>query len=296
VLYLEGRSVMGRPYEERRELLESLELEGPSWQTPRYHRGEGKALVEASAKGGLEGVVAKRLDSTYSPGRRSPHWIKVKNKRRVRLVIGGWLPEKERADRLGALLVGYYDREGRFRYAGRVGTGFDAKERSRLERLLAPLARERSPFEGKRGPRGAKYVEPRLVAEVEFTEWTNDAMLRHPSYKGLVEDEPESIVLDDPAVAGEAVPAEEAVEDSAETSATIGPMKELGRKAVEVTVEGRRLRLTNLDKVMYPKTGFTKRDLIDYYVRIAPVLLPHLHDRPLTLKRYPNGVEGKFFY
>ena len=109
VLYLEGRSVMDRPYEERRELLESLELEGPSWQTPRYHRGEGKALLEASAEGGLEGVVAKRLDSTYSPGRRSPHWIKVKNKRRARLVIAGWLPEKERADRLGALLVGYFD-------------------------------------------------------------------------------------------------------------------------------------------------------------------------------------------
>ena len=297
VLYLEGRSVMDRPYEERRELLESLELEGPNWQTPRYHRGEGKALVEASAKGGLEGVVAKRLDSTYSPGRRSPHWIKVKNKRRVRLVIGGWLPEKERADRLGALLVGYFDPEGHFRYAGRVGTGFDAKERSRLERLLAPLARERSPFEGKRGPRGAKYVEPRRRGggRVHGVDQRRDAAPsliqgagRRPS--------PSRSSSTTPATAGEAAPAEEAVADSAETSATIGPMKELGRKAVEVTVEGRRLRLTNLDKVMYPKTGFTKRDLIDYYVRIAPVLLPHLHDRPLTLKRYPDGVEGQFFY
>ena len=202
VLYLEGRSVMARPYSERRELLESLALEGPNWQTPSYSRGNGKALVEASAENGLEGVVAKKLDSTYSPGRRNPHWIKVKNKRRVRLVVAGWLPEKERADRLGALLVGYYDSAGHLRYAGRVGTGFDAKERTRLERLLAPLARSGSPFEGKRGPRGARYVEPRLVAEVEFTEWTNDGMLRHPSYKGLVDDEPESIVLD-PAGAGE---------------------------------------------------------------------------------------------
>ncbi len=87
---------------------------------------------------------------------------------------------------------------GNLRYAGRVGTGFDAKERSRLERLLASQARERSPFEGKRGPRGARYVEPRLVAEVEFTEWTNDGMLRHPSYKGLVEMDPEDVVLEDP--------------------------------------------------------------------------------------------------
>ena len=295
VLYLEGRSVMSRPYVERRELLESLGLEGPNWQTPSYRRGSGKELVEASAKNGLEGVVAKKLDSTYSPGRRNPHWIKVKNKRRVRLVIAGWLPEKERADRLGALLVGYFDSEGHFRYAGRVGTGFDAQERTRLERLLAPLEREGSPFEGKRGPRGASYVEPRLVAEVEFTEWTNDGVLRHPSYKGLFDDEPESIVLD-PENSDEPDPVEEAVLDCAETSATLGPIRAVGRKAVEVTVEDRRLRLTNLDKVMYPKTGFTKRDLIDYFVRIAPVLLPHLHDRPLTLKRYPDGVEGQFFY
>ena len=295
VLYLEGRSVMARPYVERRELLESLALEGPNWQTPAYRRGGGKALVEASAKNGLEGVVAKKLDSTYSPGRRTPHWIKVKNKRRERLVIAGWLPEKERADRLGALLVGYFDQEGHLRYAGRVGTGFNAKERTRLERLLVPLARKGSPFEGKRGPRGARYVGPRLVAEVEFTEWTNDAVLRHPSYKGLVEEDPESIVLD-PAAVGEPDPVEEAVVDSGETSATLGPMRQASGKAVEVTVEGKRLRLTNLDKVMYPKTGFTKRDLIDYFVRIAPVLLPHLHDRPLTLKRYPDGVEGQFFY
>jgi bifunctional non-homologous end joining protein LigD len=295
VLYADGRSVMDRPYEERRALLESLELEGPNWQTPRYHRGEGRELVEASAQQGLEGVVAKRLDSTYSPGRRSPHWIKVKNKQRVRLVIAGWLPEKERVDRLGALLVGYFDPEGHLRYAGRVGTGFDTKERNRLERLLAQHRRERSPFAGKRGPRGATYVEPRLVAEIEYTEWTNDGVLRHPSYKGLADEDPEDIVLD-PAAPQVADPVEEAVTDSAEPTATLGPAKDLGRKAVEVTVQGRRLRLTNLDKVMYPKTGFTKRDLIDYYVRIAPVLLPHLHDRPLTLKRYPDGVEGQFFY
>ena len=279
VLYLEGYSLMGRSYEERREALESMGLEGPSWQTPRYHRGEGAALLEASARQGLEGVVAKRLDSRYAPGQRSSAWIKVKNKQRQELVTGGWLPEKDRPDRLGALLVGYHDEQGKLRYAGRVGTGWDAKERARLEGLLAPLARERSPFEGKRDPRGARYVEPRLVARIEFTEWTNEGMLRHPSYKGLVEPEPEN-----------------AVPDSAETTASLGPGRAAGKNAVEVEVDGRTLRLSNVDKLMYPKAGFTKGDLIDYYVRIAPVLLPHLHDRPLTLKRYPDGVEGKHFY
>jgi bifunctional non-homologous end joining protein LigD len=294
VLYLEGRSMMDRPYEERREVLESMKLEGPAWQTPRYHRGKGAALLAASADQGLEGVVAKRLDSRYTPGQRSSAWIKVKNKRRTELVIGGWLPEKERSNRLGALLVGHYDEQGAFRFAGRVGTGWDTKERARLQELLAPLARERSPFEGRRGPRGARYVEPRLVAEIEFTEWTNDGVLRHPSYKGLVE----SAGGRRSAVGGrqESRPAEEAVLDSGETSASLGPRRKVAKNAIEVEVEGRVLRLSNLDKPMYPKAGFTKGDLIDYYVRIAPVLLPHLHDRPLTLKRYPDGVEGKHFY
>jgi bifunctional non-homologous end joining protein LigD len=306
VLYLEGHSLMGRPYEERRELLESMGLEGPAWQVPSYHRGHGAALLDASARQGLEGVVAKRLDSRYAPGQRSSSWIKAKNKQRVNLVVGGWLPEKERADQLGALLVGYFDEQGGFRYAGRVGTGWNSKERAKLQRLLARLARERPPFEGKRGPRGARYVEPRLVAEIEFTEWTNEQILRHPSYKGLVEMESDEVVLENPAHLGsrqsavgsrqEARPPEEAVLDSAETSVSLQPRRKAGKNGVEVEVDGRTLRLSNLDKVMYPKAGFTKRDLIDYYVRIAPVLLPHLHDRPLTMKRYPDGVEGQFFY
>jgi bifunctional non-homologous end joining protein LigD len=306
VLYLEGHSLMRQPYEQRREVLESMGLEGPSWQAPRYHRGEGAALLDASARQGLEGVVAKRLDSPYAPGQRSPAWIKVKNKRRQELVIGGWLPERDRAHRLGALLVGYHDDEEAFRYAGRVGTGWDAKERGRLERALKPLARDRSPFDGKRGPKGARYVEPRLVAEVEFTEWTNEWILRHPSYKGLVDREPEEVVMENPAHQSESVvgsrqsaggrPADEAVLDSAENTASLGPGRKVRKNVVEVDVDGRVLRLSNLDKTMYPKTGFSKGDLIDYYVRIAPVLLPHLHERPLTLKRYPDGVEGNHFY
>ena len=189
---------MGRPYEERRELLESLGLEGPNWQTPRYHRGEGRALVEASAKNGLEGVVAKKLDSTYSPGRRSPHWIKVKNKRRVRLVVGGWLPEKERADRLGRPAGGLL-RSKRAISALRGGSAPASTRRSARawSVLLAPLGpRASRPSRASAARAASRYVEPRLVAEVEFTEWTNDGVLRHPSYKGQVDADPESIVLD----------------------------------------------------------------------------------------------------
>ena len=175
VLYLEGHSQMARPYEERREVLESMKLEGAAWQTPRYHRGQGAALLEASARQGLEGVVAKRLDSRYAPGQRSSSWIKVKNKQRQVLVIGGWLPEKERADRLGALLVGVLRRAGkvplRAAASGRGGMPRSARGWSGCwPRWRGSARRSRASA----APAGARYVEPRLVAEIEFTEWTNE--------------------------------------------------------------------------------------------------------------------------
>jgi bifunctional non-homologous end joining protein LigD len=204
LLYLDGHSLTRLPYTERRERLEQLDLNGRSWRTPAYHAGEGAALLDASARQGLEGVMAKRLDSPYEPGRRPGTWLKVKNTRRQELVIGGWLPgEGRRQGRIGALLMGYYDHdppEPELRFAGKVGTGFDGKELDRLQTLLAPLTRPTSPFSGPRQPgKGAIFVEPDLVAEVEFNEWTRQNMLRHPSYKGLREDKrPLDVVLEKP--------------------------------------------------------------------------------------------------
>jgi bifunctional non-homologous end joining protein LigD len=199
VLYLEGRSTMELPYEERRQRLEALDLEGPSWQTPSYHRGEGKALLAAGRERGLEGIVAKRLDSRYLPGRRTKAWVKVKNVRSQELVIGGWLPGKGRREQMiGALLVGYHERregEPRLRYAGKVGTGFTDEDLRRLAERLEPLRRPDSPFDGRQPPRDALFVEPRLVAEVEFNEWTSAGTLRHPSFKGLREDQDAAEVI-----------------------------------------------------------------------------------------------------
>jgi bifunctional non-homologous end joining protein LigD len=203
LLFLEGRNLMGLAYEERREMLEGLELEGPAWQTPAYHRGDGAKLLAASRDQGLEGIVAKRLGSRYQPGRRSRDWLKVKNVRSQEVVIGGWLPGKGRREgEIGALLVGYYERDGddvRLRYAGKVGTGFAAADLRLLAERLEPLARKTSPFEGRQPPKGANFVEPELVAEVEFTEWTAAGTLRHPSYKGLRDDKPaEDVVREEP--------------------------------------------------------------------------------------------------
>ncbi|HEX6781010.1 MAG TPA: non-homologous end-joining DNA ligase [Solirubrobacterales bacterium] len=199
LLYFDGHDLTGLPYERRREVLESLELDGESWRTPGYSVGHAEELLEASREQGLEGMVLKRLDSAYSPGKRTGAWLKVKNTLRQELVIGGWTPgEGRREKHLGALLVGYFEGEGAeraLRYGGKVGTGFKQADLEQLAERLSPLARETSPFEaGGDPPKNAHFVDPRLVAEFEFREMTREGILRHAAYKGLREDKPASEV------------------------------------------------------------------------------------------------------
>jgi bifunctional non-homologous end joining protein LigD len=195
LLFLDGHSTMQLPYADRRKLLEELKLEGPNWRTPSYHAGDGKGMLAASRANGLEGVIAKKLDSSYEPGKRSACWLKIKNVQRQEVVIGGWMPgEGRRAQSLGSLVVGYYDGD-RLVYAGNVGTGFKEDDLVRLGRLLEPLKRKDSPFDGRQPKKGAIFVEPKLVAEVEFLEWTRAGTLRAPSFKGLRDDEdPKAVV------------------------------------------------------------------------------------------------------
>jgi bifunctional non-homologous end joining protein LigD len=191
LLWLDGRSIMDHPYVERRALLEGLRLEGPSWQTPPVSRDDPAPLVTFVQERELEGLVSKRLDSRYEPGRRSTAWIKTKFHLRQELVVGGWTEGQGRRDgALGALLLGYHEEAGGpLRYAGKVGTGFSDKELRRLQGVLAGLARDDNPFEGgPKPPRGAHFVEPELVAEIRFTEWTHDGTVRHPAYLGTRDD------------------------------------------------------------------------------------------------------------
>jgi bifunctional non-homologous end joining protein LigD len=185
LLYLDGHGTMALSYEERRDLLERLELEGPAWRTPAYHRGQGKPLLAATRELGVEGIVAKKLDCPYTPGARASHWIKVKNVRTQDVVIGGWTAgEGGRSTTIGSLAVGVME-DGRLVYSGKVGTGFTEQTLALLKRELEPLRRDSSPFSGRQPPRGTIYVEPRLVAHVEFREWTKSGTLRAPSFKGL---------------------------------------------------------------------------------------------------------------
>jgi bifunctional non-homologous end joining protein LigD len=189
LLYLDGRSLMDLRYDERRAKLAELELQGPTWQAPAHHVGDGAALLELTRAQQLEGVIAKRLDSTYVPGRRTNAWVKVKNVCTTDVVIGGWLPgEGGRSGRLGALVIGIPDEDGVLRYAGRVGTGFTQAELTRLGGMLEELATDASAFVGRQPPKLTRLVEPRLVARVEFSERTQAGTLRQPSYKGLRDD------------------------------------------------------------------------------------------------------------
>jgi bifunctional non-homologous end joining protein LigD len=188
VLWLEGHTTMPLPYTERRARLEALDLNGDSWRTPAHHVGDGTAMFEASKQQDLEGVVAKRLDSRYEPGSRSGAWLKIKNKLSQELVIGGWLPgEGARGNTLGSLAVGYYE-DAHLRYAGNVGTGFTQRTLADLLAELQKRERPDSPFEGRQPPKATRFVEPELVAEVEFRGWTKTRTLRQPSFKGLRDD------------------------------------------------------------------------------------------------------------
>ncbi len=270
VLELESEKLIDEPLSERRKRLEGVVgRSGGVLVSPQFD--DGPALLAAAREQELEGVVAKRADSQYRPGRRSTEWHKLKLRQTQEVVIAGYTRGQGRRAAFGALVVGLHD-AGELRWAGNVGTGFSDDEIEKLRRLLAPLERLDSPFaETPKMPRVRKsdvtWVEPVLVAEVEFAEWTHEGRLRAPSYLRLREDMP-------------------------------APDVRREREPVPTTVKrGRReLRLSNLDKPFWPDEGVTKGGLIAYYRDVAEVLVPHLRGRPFTMKRYPDGWQGKSFF
>ncbi len=272
VLEIEGEPLADLPLVERRERLAAIVDASVESVLVSPAFDDGPALLAAAEAEGLEGVVAKRADSRYHPGRRSSDWRKIKVRGRQELVIAGYTRgQGRRAAGFGSLVLGVHE-AGELRWAGNVGTGFDDAEIDRLRGLLRPLERPASPFEHPpRMPRVRKgdvvWVEPVLVAEVAFAEWTHDGRLRAPVYAGLREDKPAAQVRRE----REPVP----------------PEIRRGRRV---------LRLTNLDKQFWPEEAITKGDLLAYYRDVAPVLVPHLRGRPFTMKRYPDGWRGKHFF
>jgi bifunctional non-homologous end joining protein LigD len=306
-----------RPLRERRTRLESL-LKGardPHLRISEQVIGDGRAMHARAQAENWEGLIAKRGDSVYKSGKRSPDWRKLKLIRRQACVIGGWTEPRGSRSFFGALLLGVYDDNGQLQYIGHSGAGFTDAELGRVWKRLRAIETNTSPFvtTPKTNER-PHWVQPKLVAEVKFTEWTADNKLRHPTYVGLRDDillasvrrEPDTVVRG---------PQSARPRSRSRDHAADGPPKATLNKAAAAKLldqidaiedggsggtlqlpDGVRLDVSNLGKPFWPKLKLTKGDLFRHYVRVAPYILPVLADRPLVMKRYPNGVGGKPFY
>jgi bifunctional non-homologous end joining protein LigD len=266
VLEEDGEPLIDLPLTERRARLEKLIARNPVVQLSGSFT-DGAALFEAAEEQGLEGVMAKRTASRYGEGKRGRDWLKIKTHGRQEFVVCGYTKgQGRRAGGFGALVLGVH-RGGAWEWVGNVGTGFREHDIEELLAKLQPLRRKTSPFpvvpkmpKVKKGD--VVWVEPTLVAEVEFAQWTHDGHLRAPSFQGLRDDKPAVDV----------------------------------RRERPAEVEEGRVKLSNLDKLFWPDLGITKGDLVDYYREVGKVLVPHLRGRPFTMRRYPDGAYGKAFF
>ncbi len=307
------------PLSERRVRLEAA-LRVPEDRGPlriaRQVRGDGTQLMAEAAARGWEGLMAKDARSPYRAGRRTLEWRKLKLVKRQELVVGGFTEPRGARTWFGALMVGVPLGDGRLRYAGHVGGGFSDAELLRVGRLLAARVTDRCPFDAAPpANERPRWVRPELVAEVKFSDWTSDGMLRHPTYLGLRDDvAPESIAVEGPPAAmpnkttkPATKPRKKAARAGAKGHAPESPAENVGQvlAALEALIprgSGRlaladgTIDLGNLNKPLWPKLGLTKGDLIRYYVAVAPYLLPVVRDRPLVMKRFPNGIDSPAFY
>jgi bifunctional non-homologous end joining protein LigD len=353
LLYLDGRSLLDVPLEQRKKLLELVLRPNARVRYATHIDTEGVAFFEAAKAQGLEGIVAKQRRSRYEPGRRAPAWLKIKARPEQELVVGGWTPGEGNAKDLGAVVVGVYEEE-RLRFAGKVGSGFTARTRTELRTALDALETELPPFDPAPAPdyrgrwggdlAGVRWVRPELVIRAEIGGWTRDGHVRQTAFKGLDPGrDPREVVREraiDPAAAErEAAVAFPATEPLAAATPQAAPSPSMPAKrsrpaarqaapspAAAATdpawlvtpaeldalaalkgegtwrVGGQDLKLTNLDKVLFPprdgvdEAPVSKRELIAYFARIAPAMLPHLAERPLNLQRFPNGADAPGFW
>ncbi|HEY8379731.1 MAG TPA: DNA ligase D, partial [Nannocystis sp.] len=272
LLHLDGRDLRPLPLERRKQLL--AELFPPTAVDSRLRlsqhiEGHAEELLARVCELGLEGLIAKKRDAPYRSG-RTRDWLKVKCGRRQEVVVGGFAPARSGPRAIGALLVGVFDDRGDLRYCGKVGTGFDHDEAARLYERLAARAISRSPFADKLPPPVARsrFVRPELVVEVRFAEWTADGHMREPVYEGLREDKDPRAVR----------------REQARPATPRGAVQVLG------------VTLTHPDRVVFPEGRLTKRDLAEYFEKVASWILPHVRDRPLSLVRCPDGLGRPCFF
>ncbi len=325
LLYLDGRSLLNVPLEDRKRLLQSVLRPHPRVRFAAHVIGEGSVFYEAAEAQGLEGIIAKLRRSRYEPGRRSAAWLKLKIRPEQELVVGGWTPGEGNARDLGAVVVGVYE-DGRLRFAGKVGSGFDGRTRRLMRERLATLEADVVPFDpppprdyrGRWGGdlRDVHWVRPEIVIRASLGGWSRDEMVRQAAFKGFEEGrDPSTVTRERPMSTASAVRNAEAAASvvpaavpeatssgAAATEAAAASAEELdalARLDKEGTwqIGGHELKLTNLDKPIFDgEPPITKRELIGYFARIAPAMLPHLRERPLNLQRFPNGAGAPGFW
>jgi bifunctional non-homologous end joining protein LigD len=293
-----GEDVRGEPLTARRSRLEA-HLRPHLSSTLRVSEqavGDGRALHARALKEGWEGLIVKEARAPYQSGRRSPAWRKIKVHQEQEFVIGGWTEPRQSRQYFGALLLGVYE-DGALRYVGHTGTGFDQKELARVSKLLRARETAASPFGDRiRTNEPAHWVRPELVAQVRFTEWTNDRKLRHPVYLGLRDDKrPAEVVKEEAAVPPRRSPAKPAP-DGSDVVEQLRALEDARRDGVVRLPDGQALKVTNLTKIYWPGPKLTKGALLRYYAGVAPLILPAVADRPLVMKRFPNGIHAKAFY
>jgi bifunctional non-homologous end joining protein LigD len=319
IIYLDGYDVRDMPFQSRRDLLHSTLRQTNNVRLVDSFAEDGKTVFDVAIKNGLEGAIGKKADSTYQSGRRSGDWLKIKAMQTGDFIVGGYTTgEGNRSGSLGALIVGYMDDSDTLVYAGHVGSGFDGESLARVKERLDQLVTSESPF-AEVPPTNAPplWVRPELVAEVKYSQWTRDGRLRTPVFLRLRDEKspsetrkpdvtraPDVRALDARAPDGRALdaraPDSVAQPDAKQIANDLVGQLKLARDSATINVEGQAIALTSVDKELWPATeahrALTKRDFLAYLAAVSPFLLPHLQDRPLTLSRYPDGINGEHFW
>ncbi len=312
ILWLDHYDLLDVPFIKRKEILEKLISESGIIKLSKTFDTSGIQFFDSAKKLGLEGIMAKKADSVYQPGQRSGDWLKIKANKRQEMVIGGYTKNQGSSKSFSSLLVGVYE-NGKLRYTGKIGTGFDDKTQKELIRLFKDVTAKTPPFEFvpdvnkpsrfRPDPPHASttWLKPVLVCEVSYTEMTRDGVMRHPSFEGLREDKnAKTIVME------KAIPTGKKKSDTKKLRNKlniVAPGKKERKTLLNVSdetqvkkINGHEIKFTNLSKLYWPKEKISKRDLLNYYYQVAPYIIPYLKNRPQSMNRHPNGITGESFY
>jgi bifunctional non-homologous end joining protein LigD len=310
ILWLEGENLMSLPLTERREKLAAIVPEKGLIRVSETFDAKGTELFGLASKLHLEGIIAKKRNSVYLPGKRTKDWLKIKTERRQEAVVGGYTINENTPKPFSALLLGVYEGNG-FQFLCPVGTGFSVAKQKEILQKLTPAAKcpflhepdynKPSRFRPNPPKADVVWVKPEVVVEISYAEQTKDGAIRHPSFKGFREDKSAKEARRE--IAEDTLPVVNRAEAKQKEKLMKQPTRSERKTLLNPTeetqtrpVQKHDLKFTNLSKVFWPEEGYTKRDMINYYYQVTPYMLPYMKDRPQTLNRFPNGIYGKSFY